>query len=126
MIRPYVERFVLGDDGDWSSLLVETSKDLMISVTALPAEFRKFLRSAQSGDLQLKIRNLEPASHLMYRLGHQIIYVAVGISAVAAALVLEGRDELDRAEWAWWTARIAGVCLVWSWWTTRGLLRRKR
>ncbi len=126
VIRPYVERFVLGDDGDWSSLLVETSKDLMISVTALPAEFRKFLRSAQSGDLQLKIRNLEPASHLMYRLGHQIIYVAVGISAVAAALVLEGRDELERAEWAWWTARIAGVCAVWSWWTTRALLRRKR
>ena len=38
VIRPYVERFVLGDEGDWSQLLVETSKDLVMSVTALPAE----------------------------------------------------------------------------------------
>jgi len=125
VIRPYVERFVLGDDGDWSSLLVETSKDLMMSVTALPAEFRKFLRSAQSGELALKVKNLEPATRLMYRLGHQLILVVIGVAGVASALVLEGRGELDRAEWAWWTARGAGVWLVWSWWTSRALLRRK-
>jgi hypothetical protein len=45
---------------------------------------------------------------------------------MTAALVLEGRHEYDRAEWAWWTARISGVCLVWSWWTSRAFLRRKR
>jgi predicted unusual protein kinase regulating ubiquinone biosynthesis (AarF/ABC1/UbiB family) len=52
VIRPYVERFVLGDEGDWSQLLVETSKDLVMSVTALPAEVRKFMRAAHSGDLR--------------------------------------------------------------------------
>ena len=126
VIRPYVERFVLGDDGDWSQLLVETSKDLMMSVTALPAEVRKFMRAAHTGDLQLRFKNLDPAAHLMYRLGHQIIFAAVGISAAAIALVLEGRGELPRADYAWWTARIAGVCLVWSWWAGRGALKRKR
>ena len=126
VIRPYVERFVLGEEGDWSQLLVETSKDLMISVTALPAEVRKFMRAAHAGDLSLRFKNLEAQAHLMYRLGHQVIFAAVGISGAALAIILEGRGEYDRAEWAWWTARIAGVCLVWSWWTTRGLLRRKR
>lgn len=126
VIRPYVERFVLGDEGDWSQLLVETSKDLMISVTALPAEVRKFMRAAHSGDLSLRFKNLEAQGQLMYRLGHQVIFAAVGIAGAAFAMVLEGRGELDRAEWGWWTARIAGVCLVWSWWTTRGLVRRKR
>jgi predicted unusual protein kinase regulating ubiquinone biosynthesis (AarF/ABC1/UbiB family) len=126
VIRPYVERFVLGDEGDWSQLLVETSKDLMMSVTALPAEVRKFLRAAHTGDLQLRFKNLDPAANLMYRLGHQVIFALVGISAAAIALVLEGRGELPRAEYAWWTARGAGVCLVWSWWTSRGFLKRKR
>lgn len=126
VIRPYVERFVLGDEGDWSQLLVETSKDLMISVTALPAEVRKFMRAAHAGDLSLRFKNLEAQTQLMYRLGHQVIYAAVGIAGAAFAVILEGRGEYDRAEWAWWTARIAGVCLVWSWWTSRGLLRRKR
>ena len=50
VIRPYLERFVLGDEGDWSQLLVETSKDVVMSITALPAEIRKFLRAAHAGE----------------------------------------------------------------------------
>jgi predicted unusual protein kinase regulating ubiquinone biosynthesis (AarF/ABC1/UbiB family) len=125
VIRPYVERFVLGDEGDWSQLLVETSKDLVMSVTALPAEMRKFMRAAHAGDLQIKFRNLETSTQLIYRLGHQAIYVAIGISGAVLATVFEGRGEADRATWGWWTARIAGVFLVWSWWSSRNLLRKR-
>jgi predicted unusual protein kinase regulating ubiquinone biosynthesis (AarF/ABC1/UbiB family) len=125
VIRPYLERFVLGEEGDWSELLVETSKDLVMSVTALPAEVRKFLRAAHAGELQLKFRNIEAPAQLMYRLGHQLIYVAVGIAGAAMAVVLEGRGDDDRAAWGWWTARIAGVFLVWSWWSSRNLLRKR-
>jgi ubiquinone biosynthesis protein len=124
VIRPYLERFVLGEEGDWSQLLVETSKDLVMSVTALPAEVRKFMRAAHAGDLQLRFKNLDAPAQLMYRLGHQLIYVAVGIAGAALAVVLEGRND-ERAAWGWWTARIAGVLLVWSWWTSRNLLRKR-
>ena len=126
VIRPYLERFVLGEEGDWSQLLVETSKDLVMSVTALPADFRKFMRAAHAGELQLKFRNIEAPTQLMYRLGHQIIFAMVGVAGASLAVVLEGRGEHDRAEWGWWTARVAGVFLVWSWWSSRNLLRRRR
>jgi ubiquinone biosynthesis protein len=125
VIRPYVERFVLGEDGDWSQLLVETSKDLVMSLTALPAEVRKFMRSAHAGELQIRFKNLETSSQLMYRLGHQVIFVAVGISGAALAIILEGRNEDARAAWGWWTARACGVLLVWSWWSSRNLLRKR-
>ena len=125
VIQPYVERFVLGDEGDWSQLLVETSKDLVMSVTALPAEMRKFMRAAHAGDLQLRFKNLEQSTQLMYRLGHQGIFVAIGVTGIAAALVLEGRGELARADWGWWTARVAGVLLAWSWWSSRNLLKKR-
>ncbi|MFT3692896.1 MAG: AarF/UbiB family protein [Kofleriaceae bacterium] len=125
VIRPYVERFVLGDEGDWSQLLVETSKDLVMSVTALPAEVRKFMRAAHAGEMQLKFKNLETSTQLIYRLGHQAIFVAIGISGAVLATVFEGRGELDRATWGWWTARLAGVFLVWSWWSSRNLLRKR-
>src|SRR5207248_420292 len=114
VIRPYVERFVLGDEGDWSQLLVETSKDLVMSVTALPAEIRKFMRAAHAGDLQLRFKNLEASTQLMYRLGHQVIVAAIGIAGAALAVVLEGRGEDPRATWGWWTARACGALLVWS------------
>jgi ubiquinone biosynthesis protein len=125
VIRPYLERFVLGDEGDWSELLVESSKDLVMSVTALPAEIRKFMRAAHSGELQLKFKNIEAPAQLMYRLGHQFIFAGVGIAGAAIAVILEGRGEDSRATWGWWTARIAGVLLVWSWWTSRNLLRKR-
>jgi predicted unusual protein kinase regulating ubiquinone biosynthesis (AarF/ABC1/UbiB family) len=125
VIRPYLERFVLGDEGDWSQLLMETSKDLVMSVTALPADIRKFMRAAQAGELQLKFRNIEAPTQLMYRLGHQFIFAGVGIAGAAAAIVLEGRGDDWRATWGWWTARVAGALLVWSWWSSRNLLRRR-
>jgi ubiquinone biosynthesis protein len=124
VIRPYLERFVLGDEGDWSQLLVETSKDLVMTVTALPAEIRKLLRAAHSGDLQLRFKNIEVPTQLMYRLGHQFIFAAIGIAGAAIATILEGRGDDPRAEWGWWTARIAGVLLVWSWWSARNLMRK--
>ena len=125
VIRPYVERFVLGEDGDWSQLLVETSKDLVMSVTALPAEARKFMRAAHAGELQLKFKNLETSTQLIYRLGHQAIFVAIGISGAVLATVFEGRGETDRASFGWWTARLSAVFLVWSWWSSRNLLRKR-
>jgi ubiquinone biosynthesis protein len=125
VIRPYLERFVLGEEGDWSELLVETSKDLVMSVTALPAEIRKFMRAAHAGELQIKFKNIDAPAQLMYRLGHQFIFAGVGIAGAALAVILEGRGEDPRAAWGWWTARVAGVLLVWSWWSSRNLLRKR-
>ena len=42
----------------------------------------------------------------MYRLGHQLIFVAIGIAGAALAVVLEGRNDDARATWGWWTARV--------------------
>jgi predicted unusual protein kinase regulating ubiquinone biosynthesis (AarF/ABC1/UbiB family) len=125
VIRPYLERFVLGDEGDWSTLVVDTTRDMVMSVAGLPGDMRKFMRAAQRGDLQVGFRNLDRNSKLMYRLGHQLIYVAIGVAGATIAIVLEGRGEYDRARYAWWTARVSGAMLVWSWWTTRAWLKRR-
>jgi len=125
VIRPYLERFVLGDEGDWSSFAVETAKDVVLSMTSLPADIRKLVQAARDGELSVRFHNLERSSRLMYRLGHQAIAAAVGIAGASIAIVLEGRGELDRAEWAWWIAKGAAAVFLWSWWTSRNLLRRR-
>jgi predicted unusual protein kinase regulating ubiquinone biosynthesis (AarF/ABC1/UbiB family) len=124
VVRPYMERFVLGDEADWQGFAVETAKDLMLSLTALPADIRKLMQSAREGDLAFRLHNLERPTRALVKVGHQGILVAIGIAGASFALVLEGRGDLERAEWAWWTARVAGVLLAWSWWTGRNLLRR--
>ena len=125
VIKPYLERFVLGDQ-DWSGILLDTSRDMVMQVAALPGEMRRFLRTAHAGDMRVRFANLEPSAQLMYRLGHQGILAAIGIAGASIAIVLEGRGELERAGWGWWTARVAGAFLALSWWNSRGLLRRKK
>ena len=48
VIRPYLEKFVLGDEGDWSGFVVDTTKDLAMAAFALPGEMRKFMTSARA------------------------------------------------------------------------------
>jgi ubiquinone biosynthesis protein len=124
VIRPYLERFVLGPEGDWQSFVVETTKDLLLSVTALPSDMRKLIHTTRSGQLSVKFQNLERSSRVMYKLGQQVIIAAIGITGAAIAIVLEGRDDVARADLAWWVAKIAGVALIWSWWSSRRLVRK--
>jgi ubiquinone biosynthesis protein len=125
VIRPYLERFVLGEEGDWSSFAVESAKDLVLSMAALPADIRKMVQSARDGELSVRFHNLERSTRAMVRLGHQAITAAVGIASASIAIVLEGRGDFDRAEWAWWVTRAAGVVFLWGWWTSRHLLRKR-
>ena len=125
VVRPYLERFVLGEEGDWSSFAVESAKDLVLSMAALPSDIRKMVQSARDGELSVRFHNLERSTRAMVRLGHQAITAAVGIASASIAIVLEGRGDFDRAEWAWWVTRAAGVVFLWSWWTSRHLLRKR-
>ncbi|HEU5057768.1 MAG TPA: AarF/UbiB family protein [Kofleriaceae bacterium] len=125
VIRPYLERFVLGEEGDWSTFAVESAKDLVLSMAALPADIRKMVQTARDGELSVRFHNLERSTRAVVRLGHQAITAAIGIAAAAIAVVFEGRGEYERAEWAWWVTRIAGVLFLWSWWTSRHLLRKR-
>jgi predicted unusual protein kinase regulating ubiquinone biosynthesis (AarF/ABC1/UbiB family) len=125
VIRPYLERFVLGDEGDWSKFVVETSKDVVLSVTALPGEMRKFMTAARAGQIPVRFQNLERSTRLLYRVAQQGILAAIGIAGAVIAVVLEGRGDWERADYAWWTTRICGALLLWSWWTTRQLWKKR-
>jgi hypothetical protein len=121
-----MERFVLGPDQDWSRFVMTTTKDLALSAVALPGEIRRFLSSAQRGNLEIGFKNVDSAAKLMYTLGHQLIYAAVGIGAVFLAVLFEGRGELEHARVCWWIAGGAGAVLLLSFWTTRSWLKRRR
>lgn len=126
VIRPYLERFVLGPDQDWSKFVVDTTRDLAMSAVALPGEIRRFVSAAERGDLEIRFRNIDEATRLLYTLGHQLIYALVGVTAAALAVVFEGRGQADAAETAWWVSAGAGSLLVGSMWLSRNRLKRRR
>jgi predicted unusual protein kinase regulating ubiquinone biosynthesis (AarF/ABC1/UbiB family) len=126
VIRPYLERFVLGEEQDWTAFVVATTKELVLSAAALPGEMRRFLGAAERGQLDVNFRNLDDAARLVYTLGRQVIWVALGIAAAAIAIVLDGRGEAGVARAAWYVAGGAGTMFLYASWTAKGILRRRR
>jgi predicted unusual protein kinase regulating ubiquinone biosynthesis (AarF/ABC1/UbiB family) len=126
VIRPYLEEFVLGKDRDWSSFVIDSTKDVAAAFFALPSEVKKFVQRAQRGELEVRFRGIEEHARLVYALGHQIIYAAMGITAGAFGVVFDGRGEPREARWAFIGASAFAALLGWSIVTTRARLRRRR
>jgi len=64
-----------------------------MTVTALPAEIRKFLRLAHAGELHLKFKNFNAPVQLVYRIGHQSIFASSASSAPAGMRAFFGIEE---------------------------------
>ncbi len=126
VIRPYIEEFVLGKDRDWSQFMLDTTKDVASNLMSLPVEVKKFLTRAQHGDLEVKFRGIDEHARLLYSLGHQVIYAALGITGAAFAMVFEGRGDLHAAHICWYVAGAFGFFLGTSILGTRGRLKRFR
>ena len=79
------------------------------------------------GQLELRYRPVpgpSDSARLLYSLGHQLIFAAFTISALAGWLVLDGRHEAQRAAWALYAAGGCGAALLLSMLTTS--VRKKR
>ena len=125
VIRPYVEEMVLGQDRDWSKLLVETTRDVVTQAAQLPGELRKFLNRAQRGQIEVRFRGQEDTAILIHAVARQLIVTALGITAFVTWLSLEGRGQLEQADYALYTAGTLCVYLLWLMLTTP-LPRRRR
>jgi predicted unusual protein kinase regulating ubiquinone biosynthesis (AarF/ABC1/UbiB family) len=126
VIRPYLEEFVLGKDKDWSAFVIDSTKDVAATVFALPAEVRKFVQRAQRGELEVRFRGIDDHARLIYALGHQIIYAALGITAGAFGVVFDGRHEPHAARLAFYGAGVFATLLGLSILTTRARLKKRR
>jgi predicted unusual protein kinase regulating ubiquinone biosynthesis (AarF/ABC1/UbiB family) len=126
VIRPYLEEFVLGKDKDWSAFVIDSTKDVAATVFALPAEVRKFVQRAQRGELEMRFKGIEEHARLIYSLGHQIIYAALGITSGAFGVVFDGRHEPHAAKLAFYGAGVFGTLLGLSILTTRARLKKRR
>ena len=126
VIRPYLEEFVLGKDRDWSTLLVNTTKDIATSGLALPSELKKFLGRAQRGELEIRFRGIDEHARLIYALGHQLIWAALGITAGAFGMIFDGRHETAAAHYCFYAAGAFTFFLLGSRVSWRFRLKRRR
>ncbi len=124
VIRPYVEEMVLGQDRDWSKLIVETTRDVVSQAAQLPGELRKFLHRAQRGQIEVRFRGQEDTAILIHAVARQLIVTALGITSFVTWLILDARNQPEQADVALYVSMGLGGYLLWLMLTTR--LPRRR
>ncbi len=94
VIRPYLEEFVLGEDRDFATLVMNAVKDTAMSALALPEDVRKYLGKAGRGELEMKLRGVHESAGLLYALGHQLIYALFTLLGLAFGAVFYMQRDL--------------------------------
>lgn len=75
VVYPYLQEFVLGKDKDWTALIVETSRDLILSLVGIPKDIRKFISASIKGEIRYSIRGAYELRRVIYGITQQFIYI---------------------------------------------------
>lgn len=93
IIEPYLQKFLLGDKKEWSDTVVEASREMALSILALPGEMKRFISRAMRGDLEVRFRNLEDGARLVYTAGQQLLWGMLAAASAVLAVVFDGRGQ---------------------------------
>lgn len=82
VVRPYVQKFVLGDRGDLISFVTRLLRDTVADTLQLPGEMQRVLRQARRGQLDIGSVDTRQGSRLIYlglrQLSLSLLMIAVG------------------------------------------------
>ncbi len=126
VIQPYLERFLLGEKKEWSEVFLEASRETALSALALPGELQRFMDRAQRGGLEVRFRNLEENSRLIYHAGQQLLWGMLGATASVLAVVFDGREQHTARMIAAIAGGFFGLMLFLSWLGGRRVTGRRR
>lgn len=106
-IRPYLERFVLGNR-DWAQIALEAGKDMAMKALTLPDDLRKYLNRANRGESEVRVRELGRAADVVAGGLKLLVLTAIGVAGGFASLELFLAGYLEPARYL---AYGAGVLL---------------
>lgn len=101
-VRPYLEEHVLGSDKSIKDILRNEMRDMAMTAIALPEELRRLLHTANQGKLEIRVRDIQTGSRLVYSLGQQILLALFVLASGAIAYDSHLRNET--------TIRMIGLC----------------
>ncbi len=126
IIEPYLERFLLGEQKQWSEIVVEASREMAVTALALPGEVQRFIARAVRGELEFGVRNLDDSARVIYYAGQQLLWGGLAATGAVLATIFDGRGNRT---FTWVSGIAAGFCglmLVLSWFAGRPPKPRRR
>jgi predicted unusual protein kinase regulating ubiquinone biosynthesis (AarF/ABC1/UbiB family) len=114
IVRPYLERFVLGNR-DWTQIAIEAVRDTALRAVGLPEAVDNYIKKAVRGELEVRVRGVREGFDAMYALGRQAMYLGSSLVFGGAAMwlhIAHGQTELARM--LLWPAGVFATLFVFS------------
>lgn len=114
IVLPYVEEFVLGKDRRVADLIVQTSKELILSYINLPAEVSRVLKKIDQGKISFQAKAQKESAEKIYRGLHQLSYSMLLTTFLVLSYFAEQYGDALWAQRGLWGAGVMAVILVLS------------
>jgi ubiquinone biosynthesis protein len=126
IIEPYLERFLLGEQKQWSEVVLDASREMAVTALALPGELQRFITRALRGEIEIGIRNLDDSARVIYYAGQQLLWGGLGATAAVLATIFDGRGNRMGTWVSGIGAGFCGLLLLLSWFAGRPPKSRRR
>jgi len=111
VVRPYFQKFMLGEREDSIKYATELAQRTFNSVIALPRDLRKTLKKIQRGDIEVQVAGNKEKMDLLLALGKGLIYTILLIATSVFAWLFYQQQEFGLVKYASWIAAFFGYLL---------------
>jgi len=81
-VKPYLQKYILGEQGNMVQFITDLVKGNVTSLIALPNELNKTLKKVQRGEVELSNKSLDKQNKIIYVLGQQLLLSIFFISSL--------------------------------------------
>ena len=115
-IRPYFQKFMLGDREDMVKYASDFVKKSATTLLTIPSDLGEVLNKARRGKLEIQMPGEVEKTKLYYALGQQLIFTILMIAAFGFGYLFFQDQYLEWAKWSFGVAGIFGVLLLRAMW----------
>ncbi|MBX2890316.1 MAG: AarF/ABC1/UbiB kinase family protein [Saprospiraceae bacterium] len=107
VVRPYAKDFVLGQRGDFVTLIRKYLQGSIVNALSLPDELRQVLQKARQGKIETLNPDVRDSARLLYLVIQQVLFAILGVVAGAYGWWLRQQGDHRSATYAFIAA---GLC----------------
>ncbi len=123
VLQPYLQKFILGEQGNFVQFITELIKGSLTNAIALPGELQKTLKLLQKGELAIEVKGTRERNQLFYVLGQQLIYAVLLVAALSFTYLFDQNGAADLRYYSLGSAGLFLLLLLRSKWRNRKLLQ---
>lgn len=95
VVRPYFQKFMLGEREDSIKYATELIQRTLINTLSLPSDIRKTLKKVQRGAIEIQIAGNKEKTELFFALGKALIYTILLVAASVFAWLFYLQQEMQ-------------------------------